>query len=494
MASSSWTGTRVSAGWVSGAVRVTSVPRPIDLQDAVATCERLREGRCSAAEVVAEYLGRLDARHATLNAAVSVQRASAIDAARHPGDGPLAGLPISVKETFGIAGEPLTAGSMRRPVTVPDADATVVRRLQAAGAIILARSNVPELAMTGETTNLRFGRTRNYLDPSRTAGGSSGGEAALVASGSSVAGVGSDILGSIRIPAAFNGIVGFKAAADAIDKTGTWPDLRGTYADSLLALGTLTRSVRDAQLLYDVIARQPLGPLPPLADLRLVVPEPFLVDLRSPAIGAALARARRHLGQRLRVELQPFPDVAKLFRQLLALIATELVPRLTAELQTAGGQGFSVVREVFDRLRGRPTIDSGLFQLLLAAPIVKTGARGLHEIHAAFDRARDRYHALLGSQGVLLLPTLGVVAPRHGAMNRASLRPGVNGTVTPLTFCNLIDLPAITLPAWSDPDPVSGLPPGVMLACAPGSEAALLAAARFLEPVLNPHLVRSPAD
>jgi aspartyl-tRNA(Asn)/glutamyl-tRNA(Gln) amidotransferase subunit A/fatty acid amide hydrolase 2 len=189
----------------------------------------------------------------------------------------LAGLPISIKETFGLAGEALTVGSLRRPVTTPTADAVIVQRLRAAGAVIIARSNVPELAMTGETTNLRFGRTHNYLDPSRTAGGSSGGEGALVASGSSIAGVGSDLLGSIRIPAAFNGIVGFKAAADAIDKTGVWPDLRGLYADRMLALGTLTRSVRDAQLLYDLIADRPMGPLPPLTELRLIVPEPFVM-------------------------------------------------------------------------------------------------------------------------------------------------------------------------------------------------------------------------
>jgi Asp-tRNA(Asn)/Glu-tRNA(Gln) amidotransferase A subunit family amidase len=93
----------------------------------------------------------------------------------------------------------------------------------------------------------------------------------------------------------------------------------------------------------------------------------------------------------------------------------------------------------------------------------------------------------LGDDGVLLLPTLGVIAPPHGAMNRASLCPGINGTVTSLTFCNLINLPAITLPAWSNPDPASGLPPGVVLACAPGSEAALLAAARYVEPALNPN-------
>lgn len=464
--------------------------RPIDVPDAVATLEQLRTGRCSAAGVVAAYLGRLDAQQDTLNAATSVQRVSAIEAARHVGDGPLAGLPISIKETFGLAGEPLTAGSLRRPVSVPDTDASIARHLRAAGAIIIARSNVPELAMTGETTNLRFGRTNNYLDPSRTAGGSCGGEGALVASGSSAAGFGSDILGSIRIPAAFNGIVGFKAASNAIDKTGTWPDLQGLYVDSMLALGTLTRSVRDAHLLYDVLARQPIGALPPLTTLRLVIPEPFSMRCQSPAIRTALARARRHLGQQLREETQPFADVGMLFKRMLALVSTELGPRLMADLRAADGQRFSLLREAFKQLIGRPSIDGSLFRLLLTAAFVRTNPRRLRHICAAVDRARRRYHRVLGGDGVLLLPTLGVIAPKHGAMNRASLRPGVNGTVTPLTFCNLINLPAITLPAWSDPDPPSGLPPGITLACAPGSEAALFAAARYLEPALNPHLAR----
>lgn len=434
-------------------------PRPIDLPDAVATREALRAGHCTAGDLVNGYIDRLDRHHAMLNAAVDVRRVQARAAADRAGDGALAGLPISIKETIAMAAEPLTAGSLRRPATVPDTDAVVVQRLRAAGAIILARSNVPELAMTGETTNPRFGRTCNYLDSGRTAGGSSGGEAALVASGSTVAGVGSDILGSIRIPAAFNGIVGFKAAAGAIDKTGTWPDLAGLYVDNLLALGTLTRSVRDAHLLYDVIARQPLGPLPSPGSLRLIIPEPFVMRWKSPAIGTAMSRARRQLAQHMPEETHPFADVGKLFKQLLALIATELVPRLTAELQTSGGQPFSLVREIFNHVRGRPSVDRGLLQLLATAPLVKTRISRLPEIHASIGRARVHYHSLLGGDGVLLLPTLGVVAPKHGAMNRSSLRPGVNTTVTSLTFCNLVDLPAITLPAWSDPDPRSGLPP-----------------------------------
>ena len=140
------------------------------------------------------------------------------------------------------------------------------------------------------------------------------------------------------------------------------------------------------------------------------------------------------------------------------------------------------------QMSGRPTIDRGLFQLLLTAKILRVSPRKLQKKLNAIDQARRHYQRLLGNDGILLLPTLGVVAPRHGAMNRFSLRPGVNGIFTPLTFCNLMDLAAVTLPAWSDPDPGSGLPPGITLACAPGSEGALLAAAKLVEPVLNPYL------
>ena len=140
---------------------------------------------------------------------------------------PLFGLPCSVKETFAIAGEPLTAGSMRMTPQVPTEDARIVRRLKEAGAIVMARSNVPEFAMTAESVNPRYGRTRNPLDVDRVAGGSSGGEGALVGSGASVFGVGSDILGSIRIPAAFCGVVGFKPHSGAVDQSGTWPVVTG---------------------------------------------------------------------------------------------------------------------------------------------------------------------------------------------------------------------------------------------------------------------------
>ena len=165
----------------------------------------------------------------------------------------------------------------------------MVRRLKAAGAVIIARSNIPEFAMTGESTNLRFGRCNNPHDITRVAGGSSGGEGALVGSGSSVFGIGSDILGSIRIPAAFCGTVGFKAHSKAIDNSGTWPVLKTSLKD-WLGYGPLCRSVRDAQLIYNVLAEKPS---PETSEIfkNLIIPEGFPITYRQSCIKDAVKTA-----------------------------------------------------------------------------------------------------------------------------------------------------------------------------------------------------------
>jgi Asp-tRNA(Asn)/Glu-tRNA(Gln) amidotransferase A subunit family amidase len=135
---------------------------------------------------------------------------------------------------------------------------------------------------------------------------------------------------------------------------------------------------------------------------------------------------------------------------------------------------------------GQPTIYSGLFQLLLAAPIVRPRKPEQAETaYAAIKAARAHYREMLGSDGILLLPTLGKLAPKHGRMNRSSLRPGVVGQVTPLTFPNYLDLPAVSIPAWSSVDEATGLPAAVMLVCAPGAEARLLDAAEILAEALR---------
>ncbi len=446
----------------------------------------MRDGEQSAESVVEEHLERLFRAQPELNGAAHVLEDQARAEARSPRPGPLSGLPVSIKETFGIAGAEITAGSRVRPPDHCEADAQAVQRLRDAGAIVIARSNVPEFAMAGETDNPVFGRSRNPLNPDHTCGGSSGGEGVLVASGASALGLGSDILGSIRIPAAFCGVVGFKPVSSAVSKAGSWPSGDdGLFVDSWLAAGPLARSVRDTRLAYSVLAGRAAEPEAP--PVRLLTGPGFAWRAEHPSIDAAVAGARAALAEAgAEDDLRDLPDVRVLFKAMTRLLGHELVPHLKAQLTDARGRRFSVPAELARQLAGRGRIYPGLLQLLALGPVVRTlFPGGVNRARETILGARTRIRAALGSDAVLLAPTVGMLAPRHGAMNRQTLKPGVNYRMTALTFCNIMDLPAISVPAWRFRDPQSGLVPGVMLAAGPGAEACLLNAAEIVEAAIG---------
>ena len=463
-------------------------PAPGFAHDATALLQGLADGRFDAQSLIERHLARLAETRPSLNAATEILDAEARAEAARPRPGPLSGLPVSVKETYALAGRSLTGGSLRMTPIECDADAAAVARLRAAGAIVLARGNVPELAMAAETENPRYGRTDNPLAPGRTCGGSSGGDAALVASGGVVAGLGSDILGSIRIPSAFCGLVGFKPAADAIPKAGMWPELGELFANSWLAAGPITRTVRDARLFYSVLAdRPPAAPASPRG-LRLIHARDFPWHSRDGAIPVAMEASRGILRDAgLKEEARSLGDVGRWSRAMAGILGYELLPEMRRALAGPDGRRFSLARESLRRLVGRGTIYAGLFHLLLLAPLVRyrrseTVARGIELIEAGRRQVRE----ILADDGVVLLPTIGTLAPPHGVMNRLSFRPGMNRLMTPTSLCNYLDLPAVTVPAWRYRDASTGLVPGVMLAAAPGAEGPLLDAAAALERGLLP--------
>jgi aspartyl-tRNA(Asn)/glutamyl-tRNA(Gln) amidotransferase subunit A/fatty acid amide hydrolase 2 len=462
--------------------------------DATALLADLRRGVLTVSRLVESHLARIERTQAQMNGATQIFRDQAMALAEQldrAGDKslPLFGLPCSVKETFGLAGHQVTAGSLRMAPEPHTQDAEIVRRLKAAGAVVIARSNVPEFAMTAESTNLRFGRTSNPLDLQRVAGGSSGGEGALVGAGGSAFGVGSDILGSIRIPAAFCGVVGFKPHSGAVDQRGTWPAVTGNTR-RWLALGPLTRSVRDAELVYNVIAGQPTPastPSPSAAAGRLVAPQNFPLTMREQCIGQALATATQALlEQGYREDPQDFSATRQLYLQIPKLILDDFYDGWIRLLSAPPHGRFSPFKELLAQWSGRPTIDAGLLRWTLLGPLLKPrSAAKVAAIAAQFDEARVHFHAMLGVDGVLVLPTLGLLAPMHGQMNRQSLKPGVNGLFTAHTMGNYLDLPAIAIPAWRFQDRLTGLPPSISVLCAPGGEAQLFAAARRIEAALN---------
>jgi amidase len=248
---------------------------------AVDLLKLLEEKQISSRELLDVYLRRVDKFNPDLNAIVTLDaerasdHAAAADEATAHGEswGRLHGLPMTVKDVLETAGLRTTAGSPELAEYVPEADAVVVRRLKAAGAVIFGKTNTPFLASDGQTYNEVFGTSNNPWDLARTPGGSSGGCAAAVATGLTSLGIGSDIGGSIRVPASFCGIFGHKSTFGLIPTRGHIPPIPPGTAreDDMLVVGPLARDARDLDLALSVLA----GPTSQEAlNWKIELPEP----------------------------------------------------------------------------------------------------------------------------------------------------------------------------------------------------------------------------
>jgi amidase len=228
--------------------------------DACSTIAAIRRREISSAAVVELYATRRERLHGRVNAIVTPDYERALEAARRIDvqdgsvPGVLAGLPMTVKDGIHVAGLPSTGGMIEPALAVATEDAPNVRRLRAAGAVILGKTNVPVANADWQSVNKLFGRTANPWNPALTAGGSTGGGAAAVATGLSAAELGSDIGGSIRIPAAFCGLFAHKPSAGIVANSGHFPWRNDPNPGAIMAAqGPLARSAADLELLFDVL-------------------------------------------------------------------------------------------------------------------------------------------------------------------------------------------------------------------------------------------------
>jgi amidase len=269
--------------------------------------ESVRTKKLSPVEIVDAHLDRIEAVQPKLNAFVHLDAEGARAQARRSEDavrqgrelGPLHGVPVTLKSCIDVAGWPCPTGSLLRKDYVAQSDATLAARLRAAGAILLGNTNTPEFLMAYETDNLVSGKTSNPWDLSRSAGGSSGGEAAAIASGCSAGGVGSDGGGSIRVPAQFCGICGLKPTPGRIPATGHYPPGVGAFS-WIGVVGPMARTIADVRALFQVMAGPDPGdalsapvPLRTITDAHLKVLR--IGILESEALGKAGAETNAAL-------------------------------------------------------------------------------------------------------------------------------------------------------------------------------------------------------
>ncbi|HEY2658885.1 MAG TPA: amidase family protein [Caulobacteraceae bacterium] len=463
--------------------------------DATGQLLALAAKRVSALELLEAAVARHQALKKRLNAVVVTdlpaarRRAEMIDEQRIAGEslGALAGLPMTLKDTMDVEGLPASAG-LKAFLGRPAHDAAAVARVRAAGAVPWGKTNVPVLAGDWQSYNAIYGTTNNPWNLERTPGGSSGGAAAALASGITPLEIGSDIGGSLRVPASFCGVYSHKPTWGLVSQRGHVPPVPGSQADrDLNVVGPMARSARDLRLLLSVIAQGPIAAkAAPMAlkglKVGLWIDEPaFPLDpeVRKVVEAFAIRLAREGAD----VELVKPVDAGVLFETYFALLApiigTDLPPKALAGMQRMRGMA-----QLALRLGAGPQSWAG--QVL--------GYAATHAEWLAADEARARLggqmKTLFERRDVIIAPIAPVTAFPHDhspfQKRRLRLSDGKHIPYTAMlnwiSLATALGLPATAIPAGRS---VAGLPIGVQIIGPHGADSRTLSVAEAMEDALG---------
>jgi amidase len=428
----------------------------------------IQEGEISAAELMDAHLRRIEQVTPSLNAVAEVLSESAREAAarvdfeRAQGVplGPLAGVPFSVKDSIEVRGTVCTAGTLGRQYAAPSReDAVVVARLRAAGAIPIARTNLPDLLFAFESDNLIRGRTNNPYHLSRTSGGSSGGEAALIAACGSPFGLGSDAAGSVRVPAHFCGIASIKPTSGRFPRTGHLP-AAGGWIESLWQIGPMARRVEDLHSLMSLLAGpdgrdhtvigMPYGDPDAvnIEDIRIAFFTDNGIAPAEPDTAAVVRQAATALAAEVRlVEERRPPGVEESYDLEMDFLGPD------------GGDGFRTFLAAIGSSRTHPLLDGWLAKLDRR----RTTVEGFAGYWSALDRFRAKMFEFLQGYDALVSPVCAHAAVPHGSSIEERIFRGFSYTMT----YNLTGWPAAVVRCG---ETAEGLPIGVQIAARPWRE------------------------
>lgn len=450
--------------------------------------DQIRRRLLSPVEVAEAHLRRIDQLNPKLNAIVTVaadamEKAKEAEAVVMRGDavGPLHGVPVTIKDTIETAGLRTTSGSALRAEFIPPHDAPAVARLKAAGAIILGKTNTAEMAMDYTADNPVFGRTNNPHDPSLTPGGSSGGEAAAIASCLSPGGIGSDLAGSIRIPSHFCGIAGLKPTVGRVPGGGQFPPSIGPYSLGAV-IGPMARCVSDLHLLFNVLAGRGISAPggdgaanaleKPRASLKGRRVAWYIDDGISPVTeetGRAVEAAARALADEGLITEQSRPPAVEhghdLWLKLFSRASVVQLRSVYAGHEEKAGE--------FVRWRLRTADDHPA--LILDDYITSWLER---------DQLRSRLVDWMDDIPLIVAPVGATPAFPHD-MHKVTVGERTLSTFRAFSYAqafNVFDLPVVVIPAGRSAE---GLPIGVQIIGRPFEEESVLAAAAIIEEALS---------
>lgn len=391
------------------------------------------------------------------------------------------GVPCTIKEAFAYTGFPQTSGLVSRKHAVATQDATAVARIKAAGAIPLGITNVPELCMWMETHNRVYGRTNNPYNPSRIVGGSSGGEGSIVGSGASPFGLGSDVGGSIRMPAFFNGVFGHKCSSGTVPNTGQFPVAHGE-ALKYLATGPICRRAEDLMPLLRLLAgpdgRDPIvetrdlkDPIVDYSKLQVVnVRGNGAVDVAADLLAAQdrAARALADKGAKVKnVEITALNKSLDIWSSMLSAAGGPSFASMMAD-----GKSFSPLLTLLAWTVRASDHTLPAIMLALLEPIGKLTPNRTKALVERGRALRQELAEIIGPDGVMLYPSYSQAAPPH----LKPLRLTFHWVYT--AILNTMEMPVTQVPLGLNEE---GLPLGVQVAGVHGNDSLTIAVALELE-------------
>jgi aspartyl-tRNA(Asn)/glutamyl-tRNA(Gln) amidotransferase subunit A len=439
----------------------------------------VRDGQVSPVELTSACLRRIEQLNSTLNAFIIVTANMALEQARTAESeirsgrwrGPLHGIPVALKDLIDVAGLPTTAASRVFQDRVPAEDAEVARRLRSAGAVLIGKTNLHEFAYGGSSVISAYGAVHNPLAQDRSAGGSSGGSAAAVASGMCYAALGTDTAGSIRLPAACCGIVGLKPSYGLVSVRGVVP-----LAWSFDHVGPMARTVGDVAIVLNTIAGYDSGDI----DSRQFAASDHVVALDGDLSRLRLGIIREYFFDDIDPEIAEFVNEAIVKLQRTTAAVCEVTLPIDADRTVHNAEAWSYHREHVARAPE-----------LYHPETLKRIRRGADISALDYIRARRHVETLrrqathvFRNVDILVTPAVPILTPTIAELvsDLDKLRAKELLMLRNTRPFNVLGLPAISVPCGTMR---SGLPVGLQLAAAPGAEAELFAVANAFEKLNN---------